>query len=178
VYAIKNSGRGLVRWLAFPVVTALLGGCMTTLPAEPLSQQVASIATCNVPGRCGESLTCEGKTVSLTGLVDSANIFDRATNPAQSIQKFLIRPVGSSDPVEVWAEGASDVEAKLLFSRVRAAALANSQITVLGKAVGVNLPITGQCNRAIKLEINRASAVSVRGNASVRAADGQRGVSK
>jgi hypothetical protein len=116
--------------------------------------------------------------VMLTGVVDPANIVDRASNPAESIQKFLVQSRESATPLEVWIEGASETDAQAIFVGVRAAASAKSQVTIIGRAVGVNLPITGQCTRVVKLEINRASAISARSVAATRAADSQGELSK
>ena len=134
----------------------------TTKPAStstPTSHQVAGISSCQVPGRCGQPLACEGRQVSVAGRIDAINIFDKIAHPNLPMQKFLVRPPQAGEAVEVWVESASESAATEIFKRVRAAAAAQTDVVVSGTAVGVDLPMTGQCNRMIKLSISVASAM-------------------
>ena len=115
--------------------------------------------TCKLPGRCGQRLACEGRKMTVAGQIDAVNIFDNASHPQLPFQKFLVRPKGAAEAVEVWVESASQSAAAEIFKRVRAAAAAQTEVIVTGLAVGVDLPSTGQCNRMVKLNISDVSAV-------------------
>ncbi len=157
---------------------AMLSACSATEPPPVAAPAVANIQVCNTPGRCGQAIACEGSMLSVTGMIDGANIFDRTSHPALPYQKFLVTQTGTAGPVEVWVEGASSEDSAAIFRYVRAAAASRQSVTVVGRAVGVDLPITGQCNRAIKLVVSQKSAVQGLSTQAVRANEIQGDVSK
>ncbi len=141
----------------------LLVSCAATETVVSKEVPVAAMLACNAPGRCGQPLFCEGSLRSLVGTVDQANIFDRRAYPALPFQKFLVRPAGGGEAVEVWVEASRDADSVAIFELVHAAAASKSALSVVGKAVGVDLPISGQCNRVIKLVVEQKNAVRLAG---------------
>ena len=150
-------------WLLFTL--AVLAGCTQewTRPSAPAlsvgSSTTRTIAACQAPGQCGKLLPCEAQPVRVSGRVDAANIFDKSAHPHLAFQKFLIRQSTQTEAVEIWVANVSDAEVLDIFKRVRAAAAGQTVITVTGMAVGVDLNITGQCRRVIKIEITSANAI-------------------
>ena len=96
--------------------------------------------------------------MTVAGQIDAVNIFDNASHPQLPFQKFLVRPKGAAEAVEVWVESASQSGAREIFRRVRAAAAAQTEVVISGIAVGVDLPVFGQCNRMVKLSISDIGA--------------------
>ncbi len=150
-------------WLL--VALAFLAGCSQerTPPAAPAlsidTTPALNISECQVSGQCGQALPCEGRPVRVGGRVDAVNIFDKTAHPHLAFQKFLMRPSSQAEAVEIWVTNATDAAARDIFQRVRAAAATQSEVAVTGVAVGVDLPITGQCRRVFKIEITSADAI-------------------
>ena len=164
-YPIRSSSNRLAVLLS----CVLLVACESSSPrpsVSPGSKSVAqssaapaAVASCATPGRCGQPLACEGRQISVAGRIEAVNIFDKTSHPNLPFQKFLLRPDARGEAIEVWVESASESAATEIFKRVRAAAAAQTDVVVSGTAVGVDLPMTGQCNRMIKLSISVASAM-------------------
>ena len=186
MYSAKHR-RLQVRIFAATVAAFALVACSSGAPVAPSPAAAASssqtvrnevMASCRVPGRCGQPLSCEGDTLSLVGKVDPTNIFDHTSAPNLPFQKFLVRNTSAREPIEVWVVSASPVESQQIFRRVRSAAATNVDVTVVGRAVGVDLQITGACNRAVRLEINTANDVTVSGGAMSRVPEVSKGAAK
>lgn len=155
------SRRRLMPTILAAVACGLLTACESASTAPP---SVGASVACQVPGRCGEALACEGRQISVTGRIDAINIFDNASHPQLTVQKFFVRPLRSAEAVEIWVESASPSAAAEIFRRVRAAAAAQTDVSVTGKAVGVDLHITGYCHRMFKLHIDAANAIATGAN--------------
>ncbi len=170
---MRNQGRQKLLTIRPTGVQALiycvvLAACTPSTPSVVPSTAAPTLgASCALPGKCGQPLWCEGKRVMVTGQIDPNNIFEQASHPNLPFQKFLIRTAAPMhDVMEVWVTASGDA-ARDIFQRVRSAASARSDVTVSGKAVGVDLPITGQCHRVVKLEIESASKLSVRNSGAI-----------
>ncbi len=152
-------------WLLLLFPLAVVAGCTQegTRPSTPAlsvgSAPARTIPECQAPGQCGKALPCEGQPVRVSGRIDAVNIFDKTAHPHLPFQKFLIRQSTQPEALEIWVTNATDAAARDIFQRVRGAASMQSEVAVTGVAVGVDLPITGQCRRVFKIEITSADAI-------------------
>lgn len=144
-----------------PAAAALLfplAGCAAADRVAGLSTyaNVAStLQQCGVPGACGTKLSCEGKTLAVTALIDAANVFDRRRYPSLPQEKFSLIDVAGGAALEIWS--APSNSGGLLSAQTGHPV----EASVRGVAVGVDLPIASNCIRTIHLELNSPSDLIV-----------------
>ncbi len=144
----------------------LLGNCMITglfvlscaagsqiSNADPPISVQALESLCRLPVPCGSPVPCQGRTVSLWGYVDSANIFSKQRFPRMPYEKFKLVDHGGRS-IEVWTQAEDN---RPIFDKL--ARRQTNRIVVSGKLAAFDMPITGQCNQGIKVLIHDASQI-------------------
>ncbi len=138
-------------------------------PEQPVAPQEAKYLTipelesfCNLPGRCNEKMSCEGKEVFVRGYIDYNNVFDKKNYPQLPYEKFRIadKPYASTlekskmteiRALEVFATGDDN---SAIFKKIYDNAVdPKKSVFVNGRIEGFDMPVTGRCQRGIKLNI-------------------------
>ena len=116
------------------------------------------ISLCNLPGKCGEKLPCEGKEFKIKGYVDFNNVFDKERYPQLPYEKFRIYDLTKTKVLEVWAVGDdnSGIFKKIYNNNIEPALM----IFVKGKAEGIDIPMNTGCRRWLKLNIDNEGDIS------------------
>ncbi len=157
--AHKRWKRGIqarYRWL-WMLMTILSISCLGMGSHRGDTDNVLTIEAlyklCNLPADCSAKADWEGKSVTVSGRIDPANIFDRQHYPKLPYEKFrLIDAIGRS--VEIWPEAGNNSP---IFKKL--SARSSDETTVTGILKAVKLPISNKCKLGIKVVIDHADQI-------------------
>ena len=110
----------------------------------------------NVPTDCSASIDWAGKTVTLRGVLDAANIYDKAHYPNLPYEKFRLTDAGGRS-VEIWPDAGDN---SAIFNKL--SARPSDEATITGILEAVKLPISGGCKLGIKVVIDHADQIEFR----------------
>jgi hypothetical protein len=133
----------------FPFLVAM--GTHNSPPPEPMSLETL-FQFCGLPDTCDHAVAWEGRTVSIQGMVDAVNIFDKAHYPRLPYEKFTL--TDGRHTVEVWPQ-AKDNEA--IFEKL--ARRPEKPIVVTGQLAAIKLPTSHQCTWGVKVLIHEPSHI-------------------
>lgn len=151
------------RRLAIWTGTALvLAGCAEKGAHEAMPARAADAALCTMQGACGSKLDCEARTVEISGRVDGANIHDRRANPQFAIDKFILQAEAGRPAIEVWMDQMPATERAIVFDRLRTAQGSGQRVALRAEGVGVDVRITGSCQRLLRFDLRAAGALSLK----------------
>jgi hypothetical protein len=106
-----------------------------------------------LPAQCNAPVAWEGHLVTVTAMVDAANIFDKRGYPRLPYEKFRLFD-GHGRSLEVWPQAADN---QPIFDKL--ARRTGDTIVVTGRLKAVKLPTAGQCLLGIKVVIDDASRI-------------------
>ena len=95
-----------------------------------------------------------GQVVTVEGMLDPVNIFDKQHYPQLPYEKFVLKD-GRGHAVEVWAVAADNSP---IFRKL--ARRGSDQIAVTGRLEAVKLPVMGQCTLNVKVVIDDADQIA------------------
>lgn len=122
---------------------------------QPISLQELE-TLCDLPLPCGTPMACEGRTVTMWGYVDPANIFSKQRILRAPYEKFrLIDHQRRS--IEVWSQAD---DSRPIFEKL--AQRPSDKIVVTGRLKAVKMPTMGSCLKGIKALINDESQIQFR----------------
>lgn len=112
---------------------------------------------CNLPSKCQEKASCEGKEVIVRGYIDYTNVFDKKSYPQLSYEKFLLTDkllipnAKIQYTLEVFTTGEdnSTIFKKIYDNKINPPKL----VFVNGQIEGFDMTIMGRCQRGIQLNI-------------------------
>ncbi len=133
-----------------------LNACVSA--SDPAIGVTALLAQCGAPGPCGQALACEGKMLSVRDTIDPVNVFDRRRFPNLPYEKFSLTDRASGSTLEVWA---ASIAGDGMLQALQVVRGRSAEVSVRGRAVGVDLPIASRCIRTIKLELASSHDLSV-----------------
>jgi hypothetical protein len=122
-------------------LSAAAAGCAASPAHEAITPEELRVA-CGLPARCSQRAPCEGRTVTVQGRVDDANVFPG--------EKFVIVDPASHRILEVAVEAP---DAASIFARLRETKGTAATARVRGAVHGFDAPITGSCSREIRLDL-------------------------
>lgn len=110
---------------------------------------------CGLPAPCGASIDWEGRPVTVEGLVDGANVFDKRRFPNLPYEKFKLRD-GQGNSLEVWAVAADNGPIFDKLARRR-----GEKIVVRGRLAAVKAPVMGACQLGVKVLVDDAEQIEL-----------------
>jgi hypothetical protein len=139
------------------IVCAMLVSCgMGTTTADPPTPPMTLeelFRWTGLPAHCSAPVPWEGQLVTVTALVDAANIFDNRRYPRLPYEKFrLFDSHGRS--IEVWPQADDN---QTIFDKLDRRT--GDTIIVTGRLKAVKLPTAGQCMWGIKVVMDDASQI-------------------
>ncbi len=106
---------------------------------------------CGLPAPCGQPLVCEGQRACVQGIIDHDNVFDKKHYPQLPYEKFRMTCFEKNTQLEVFVEC---IDSKAIFSTIHGSkGPEDSRATVCAQVRAVDMPVMGDCRRAIKLVI-------------------------
>ncbi len=102
----------------------------------------------NCKAGCGETSSCEGKIVSISGYLDRNNI---------SAEKFFIQDIPGNLPkanLEVDISGNKNTKENIVKKINNLAKNSEKPIIVIGAVVGFDMPTNRNCQRGFKLSVS------------------------
>lgn len=106
-----------------------------------------------LPAPCSAPVSWEGHLVTVTAMVDAANIFDNRRYPHLPYEKFRLVD-GHGRSLEVWPQAADN---QAVFNKL--ARRPSDTIIVTGRLKAVKLPTAGQCLWGMKVVMDDASQI-------------------
>jgi len=135
------------------VLSAVLSAAVASCAASPAQESFtpdALRAACGIPARCFQPAPCEGKTVTVRGRIDDANVFPG--------EKFVILDPATHRILEV-AVAAPDHA--LIFRQLSEAKGKPAIAHVRGAVHGFDAPIMGSCSREVRLDLRSSADLEV-----------------
>jgi len=118
---------------------------------------IAELYRSCMPNECGKDVKLEGKEVHIRGFIDRDNVFDKKSYPQLPYEKFRVYDKKSGKSIEVWTVSNDN---SMIFNKIKK--MINTpakEVFISGVVSSFDMPIMGNCQRGIKIEINNAEKI-------------------